>query len=128
MEEFIKLFAIAVIAAILISLLNEYNRSYAIVASVSICCAMLLHIVTKALPIFGYIDELVSLTSSEDFACIIKVVGIAILAQSSADICKDAGQTALSGKVVLAGRAAIIIAALPLFKKLINILTYLLAV
>lgn len=118
METMIQLAAIAVIATVLIDVLIQYNRTYAIIASVSICCAMLLFLIRQATPLFTYLQELASLSASENLGCVLKAVGIAILTQSAADICADSGQRALAGRVILAGRAAIVVSALPLFRQL----------
>jgi len=47
---------------------------------------------------------------------VLKVVGIAILTRLAADICKDAGQSAIAGTVELAGTVAAIYIALPLMQ------------
>ena len=41
--------------------------------------------------------------------------------QTAADVCRDAGQTALAGKLELGGRLALLIVALPLFRRLLDL-------
>jgi stage III sporulation protein AD len=44
---------------------------------------------------------------------VLKVVGVAYLASFTAQICRDAGESAIAGKVELVGKVAILILALP---------------
>ena len=46
--------------------------------------------------------------------------------QCTQDLCREAGQTALAGRVEFAGKAAMLVAALPLFSALADILLELL--
>ena len=124
MEAVIKLAAVAVVAATLIDLLSQYNHTYAILASVSICCGMLLNL---ASPLFGLLQQLAAASGQEDLACVLKALGIAILTQTAADICSDSGQKAMAGRVILAGRVAVLAGALPLFAKLADLVQGLLA-
>ncbi|MCI6639751.1 MAG: stage III sporulation AC/AD family protein [Pygmaiobacter massiliensis] len=127
MEAVIKLAAVAVVAATLIDLLSQYNHTYAILASVSICCGMLLVLLNLASPLFGLLQQLAAASGQEDLACVLKALGIAILTQTAADICSDSGQKAMAGRVILAGRVAVLAGALPLFAKLADLVQGLLA-
>ena len=55
-----------------------------------------------------------------------KAAGIALTAQLARDVCKDAGQSALAGQVELAGRVLILLAAMPLLGRLLELVTGLL--
>lgn len=48
------------------------------------------------------------------------------MAQSVQDLCMEAGQTALAGRVELAGKVAVLLAAMPLFTVLTDTLLALL--
>lgn len=47
---------------------------------------------------------------------VLKVVGVSYIAGFAAQMCKDAGESALAAKVELAGKVVILLAALPVFK------------
>lgn len=47
-------------------------------------------------------------------AAVIKITGIAYTAQFSADICRDAGESAVASRIELAGRLMMLLAALPM--------------
>ena len=56
------------------------------------------------------------------FVPVVKIIGIAYITQFSAEIIKDSGEGAISKKVELAGKVAILIMLLPILKNLINVI------
>lgn len=47
-------------------------------------------------------------------AAVVKITGIAYTTQFSADICRDAGESAVASRIELAGRLMMLLAALPM--------------
>jgi stage III sporulation protein AD len=47
---------------------------------------------------------------------VLKVIGVSYIASFAAQMCKDAGESALAAKVELAGKVVILLAALPVFR------------
>ena len=78
------------------------------------------------------LDELIALSSflSETLArlqidpgylkVMLKVIGTAYLAQFAADLCRDAGESAVAGKVELAGRVLILALCVPVLLSLLD--------
>ena len=56
------------------------------------------------------------------FEPVVKIIGICYITQFSAEIIKDAGECAISKKVELAGKIAILIMLLPILKRLISVI------
>ncbi len=48
---------------------------------------------------------------------LIRICGIAYIAQFSAELCRDAGESALAGRVELAGKTAITLMSFPIIKE-----------
>ena len=122
MGELVRIAALAIVAAVLISVLNQYEKTYAILTTVAICCLFLFYTARLLEPLIGTFRTLSELSSSADFGYVVKAVGIAVITQGAADICEDAGQKAVAGRVVMAGKIAIIAATLPMFQSLIQLL------
>ena len=57
------------------------------------------------------------------FKTVIKITGIAYISQMASELCKDAGEGALSGKVELGGKVLICAEALPAVSALFNIIS-----
>ncbi|MDR0380634.1 MAG: stage III sporulation AC/AD family protein [Oscillospiraceae bacterium] len=59
----------------------------------------------------------------ELFLPVIKTVGIALVAKTAADICRDAGQTAVASATETAGVIVALYLTLPLFTKVVDLVT-----
>lgn len=55
---------------------------------------------------------------SDYIRVVLKVVGVSYIAAFAAQMCRDAGESALAAKVELAGKVMILLTALPVFKAL----------
>lgn len=85
-----------------------------------------------ALTVFllGYVSPLVNEISSiasaggidnELLAVVLKSFGICVAVQTAADVCRDSGQSSLAGRLELGGRLALLLVALPLFRRLLDL-------
>ena len=59
--------------------------------------------------------------------CVISTVAIALVARTTADLCRDAGESALAAAVETAGTVCALAAALPLLRTVMELLTELMA-
>lgn len=63
---------------------------------------------------------------SSIFQMVLKITGIAYIVQTASDLCKDAGENALAGKVELGGKLMICASALPAVRSLMELIAGLL--
>ncbi|HHX17851.1 MAG TPA: stage III sporulation protein AD [Clostridium sp.] len=56
------------------------------------------------------------------FSTLLKIIGIAYIAEFGSEICKDAGESAIASKVELAGKVIIIVLAVPIVTSLLDLL------
>lgn len=55
------------------------------------------------------------------FSTLLKIIGIAYIAEFGSEICKDAGESAIASKVELAGKVIIIVLAVPIVTSLLDL-------
>lgn len=113
---------VAIIGAILAITLKHTTPQLSITLTL-ITSVIILIAVCSVLPqITEKINSLINAAGVKtEFASILfKSVGICFLCQFSSDICKDAGQSALAGRVELAGKIMILISSLPLMEEVLN--------
>ena len=122
MEEILKVAALAIVAAVAVSVLNQYQKAYAVLVTAAICCLFLLYAAKTIAPLVSSLSRLSEIYSAADFGPMVRAVGIAVVIQGAADICEDAGHKAIAGRVILLGKIAIIAATIPLFNSMISIL------
>lgn len=119
----VALSIIAVIATFLSLVLKKYNPEYSLVISIVASIFILISILMKVTPAIDLIKDLIARSNipSKYLMILFKAIGICFLTQFSSDACKDAGESALSAKVELAGKIAIILIALPMFEEVMQI-------
>ena len=54
---------------------------------------------------------------------LLRTVGIALIAEFAAQLCRDSGESAMAGRISLAARVSILASALPMLTKLLRIVT-----
>ena len=119
----VSVVAFGLIATILAVVLKQYKPEYAIIISIAAVVVILISVISMIVPI---ISEVKTMIESAEIPyryimVLIKSLGICYITQFACDVCKDAGQTAVSNKIELAGRVAICLSAIPLYKDLLSI-------
>ena len=85
----------------------------------------------SVLELSSVIDTIQDMTERTGFSLystvILKSLGIGILAQTTADVCRDNGEAALASKVEFAAKIIILLLALPILKALLELIADFLA-
>ena len=123
------LMGVALITAVGGLFLQKYNSGYALVLVIVGASILLLRSVGYLNEIFTYVDRLsaAGTVQREWLKQLFKAVGICYMAKLGADICRDAGETAMAGYVELTGRILIIWLALPLLGQIADTVFHLLS-
>lgn len=124
MNEIITVAGIAVAAAGAAILLKQYKPEYAFGISIAAGVIFLLFIVTRTQGIIEEIGDFANASgiASENYGIILRCLGICLITNAAAETCKDCGQGSIASKVVIAGKALVLIIALPLFSELMNVI------
>lgn len=117
--------SVALIAAILSLILKQYKPEYSLFISISAGVLIFLSVLAVIRPIMDYISSLTEQTglSGVYAEVLIKSLAVCYITQLAADCCTDAGENAIAGKLHIAGRIAILLIALPMFKSLTELVT-----
>ena len=79
-------------------------------------------ILAMAAPVIAYLKQLSAVAGlSAYIGFLLKALGIAILTQVCADICRDAGEGGIGSGVELAGKMEILVLCLPLMEEIFSI-------
>lgn len=111
--------ALAVCASVMALYLREMRPEMARLLAIAAGLAVM----GAALPMaVGFIEGIKSFGSISEplarfFKPLLKITGIAYIAQFSAEICRDAGESALAGRVEFAGKTAIALMSFPIIKE-----------
>ena len=117
--------ALAGIVVVLCALLLKNEKAeYAVFISMSGCLMIFLFGISKLEVILTAIGRLEGYlgAGSENLPILLRIVGITYLAEFAADLCRDAGFSAVAGQVELAGKLTIMAVSLPVIIGLLEAL------
>lgn len=118
----VKYCGIALCALTAVLLLRPQKSEFAGYIGIAASVILFGAAITSFLPIFGYIREITAGTVFTDhLGALAKAVGITLAVQFTADVCRDAGESALASKLELVGKTEILLLCLPLVAELISL-------
>ena len=117
-----------IIGAVLSVVLRQYKPEFSIYITLSTGMLMLGAAVTAVKPVIetvsGYLQIADPDTSYADV--LIKSLAVCYITQMASDSCADAGEKSIAAKIELAGKFAIVLLALPVFDRLMEVIKQLL--
>lgn len=113
---------VALVATFLALIIKEQKPNFAFLLIVFVGCSIFLFLVDKIYEIIHMLEKLavnanVNLVYVET---ILKIIGIAYIAEFASQITKDAGQGAVASKIELAGKVLILAMAIPILTVMIE--------
>lgn len=113
----------AVICALLCVIVRQYRPEAALGIGIAGGVLLMCAAAVMLAPTVEALKDLAQRAGLEDgFAqVLIKALAVCCITQLAADICRDAGESALASKLELAGRAAVAVISLPVFTELADI-------
>ncbi len=129
MDEIIKIAAFGIVAAVLAVAVGGFNKEIALIIGIAAGAMIFLQVVPylrENISFFAKMAEDMGMSASRSgsnhIVTLMKIIGIAYIAQFAEMICDDAGQKAIGYKVELAGKLIILVAALPILTDLLDII------
>ena len=114
-----KLAALTFVAAVLSLALKKEQPAYAFLVSVCAAAGTMAVVVQQIEPVMDWLHTLDGIFPGQGISCLLRVLGIAIIAQMASDICREAGLAAAATAVELGGRILALLQALPLLQELL---------
>ncbi|KHD85982.1 stage III sporulation protein AD [Heyndrickxia ginsengihumi] len=117
-----QIVGIALIATFLVLILKEQKPNFAFLLTLFVGCSIFLFLVDKIYEIVQLLENIAQKANVDTMyiQTILKIIGIAYIADFASNITKDAGQGALAAKVELAGKILILTMAIPIITVLIE--------
>ena len=121
-----QLCALAIGGLFMVLLLRQYHPVFAVLVSLALSAVLLWQAVSLLRTMQKTLGPLFSLLQHEQYGVVLRVVGVGLIVQATAELCREAGQPALEGKVILLGKLLVLTAALPLLTQVLRTLSELL--
>jgi len=126
--EIIKIVGVGFIVTMLILMLKKDRPEFAIQLSLTLTIIIFLVILNKVqvvLQLFYDLAEKANI-SMMYLNTLLKIIGIAYITEFGAQVCKDAGEGAIAGKIEFAGKVMVMVMAIPIIALVIDTIVKLL--
>lgn len=124
MEVLLKVAALGILAALLVTVLKKQSPETALLLSLLACVLIALLLIDTLKPLLNFFKKLHQQTGLSDglFAPMAKAVGIGLLTQIGSTVCTDAGQGAIARLIELCGGILTLTVSLPLFEAVLELM------
>ncbi len=114
--EIWQIVGLALIVTVICVVLKQIRPEIALQLTILASTSIFILVMSKISVIVDLLQDLADQAniSSYYLLIILKIVGIAYLAEFGAQICRDAGEGALAGKIELAAKVGVIVLAIPI--------------
>ena len=113
--DIFRIAAIGICGVVIASVVKGYKPEFAIYVVITTVMVIFIMVINKLASAFEFLGEIYNQISygRNFFPIILKVLAVAYIADFTAQICKDSGETAIASKVELAGKVMIFYLAVP---------------
>jgi stage III sporulation protein AD len=121
--DILRIVTLGIVAAVIIAILKTWKPEIAI--QVTIVTGVVIFFVlagklSAVVELLGQYAEKAGVGTIY-FGTLIKIIGVAYIAEFGAEVCKDAGESAIASKIELAGKVTILVLAVPIVTALLDL-------
>ncbi|RYL87841.1 stage III sporulation protein AD [Sporolactobacillus sp. Y61] len=120
--DILQIAGLGLAATFLALVLKEKNPVFALLLSVIVGTFIFIMLIDQIRLVLDMLRKMAVTAhlNGAYVATVLKIIGIAYIAEFSIQIAKDAGQNALAGKIELAGKILILVMAIPILTAIIE--------
>jgi stage III sporulation protein AD len=121
--DIVQIVCIGIVAVILASAIKAQRPEIALQVSIITGIFIFLLVAVKLSAVIGFIQTFSKKADIDTtyLTILLKIVGIAYIAEFGAEVCKDAGESSIASKIELAGKVTIMILAVPIITSLLDL-------
>jgi stage III sporulation protein AD len=114
--EIAQVVGLAIVAVVLLLFIRPQRPEMAVLLSLVVGVAIFFMVVQRLEAVIDFLRDLAGRARVDSLFLntILKIIGIAYIAEIGAQVCRDAQETAIAGKVELAGKLLILFLAMPI--------------
>lgn len=113
--------AAGLVGTVLALILGQYRPEFRMLVTAAVTLLLMAMVLERLSPVLEQLRSTMELTGlTGNYAAILfKAVGICLLTQLAGDVCRDSGESSIASKIELAGRATILLTAMPLIQEVL---------
>ncbi len=121
----VSLVGVLLCAAFLAAVLRTQRPELAVGLSLLAGVLVTAAVVSRLSPLVASLRRLTAQSGLPDdsLGLVLRAAGVCLVTQLTADTCRDAGESSLASKAELAGRFMLLVMALPLFERILTLIT-----
>lgn len=122
--EILRIVGFALTAAVLLVLLRKERPEIAVIISLGAGVLIFLLIIPQLASAVRLLQDLAVRAGVRMvyLDTLLKIIGIAYLAEFGAQVCRDAGETSIGAKIEVAGKVLILLLAIPIVNAILQII------
>ena len=123
--ELLQIIGIGLVTAIITIIVKQYRPEIAITLPILATCvilSILIPYINSAIYMFEDIAGQAGI-ESHYIKIVIKIIGVTYICQFSAELCKDAGESALAGRIEFAGKIIVLVISMPIVYQILEVVT-----
>lgn len=124
----LQLVGIGLTATVLVALLRPHTPQIAMALALLAGTILLLSVIPSMEKVISMLNDMATSAKIDRgfLTTVLKIIGIAYIVEFAAQIARDAQESALAGRIELAGKVGIVILALPIITDVVDSLIHLL--
>ncbi len=122
--EIIQIVAIGLVATILTLTLKKQVPQFSLIISIAASVLIFFMVLPKLVLVIELLTKLVNEveTNMSYIFTVIKIVGIAYIAEFGSQLCLDAGESAIASKIEIGGKILIMVMSAPILLSLVELI------
>jgi len=114
--EIVRVVGLAVVAVVLLLVVRQQRPEIAVLLGLAVATVIFFMVAQRLVAVVDFLRDLASRADVDSLYLntILKIIGIAYIAEIGAQVCRDAQESAVAAKVELAGKVLILVVAMPI--------------
>ncbi|GAW94160.1 stage III sporulation protein AD [Calderihabitans maritimus] len=120
--EILQIAGLGLVATIFVVILKQEKPELAMLLSIVTGVIIFILVLGKIASVFNILEELANRANVNRFylSTLLKIVGIAYIAEFGAQVCRDAGEGAIASKVEFAAKIIMMVMAVPIIAAILE--------
>ncbi len=122
--EILQIIGIGFVSTLIIMILRKQKPETAVQVSIAAGAIIFVMLASKLSAVVEMLADYAGRAGIKPayFITVLKITGIAYIAEFGAEICRDAGEGAIASKIEMAGKVIIVVLAVPIITSLVDLI------
>ena len=122
--QLLQIVGIGIVATVIIIVLRTQKPEIAVQVSIVAGVIIFMLLASKLSAVIELLERYADKADIKPvyFTTVLKITGIAYVTEFGAEVCKDAGESAIASKIELAGKVTIVVLAVPIITSLLDLI------